>query len=99
MFVHTVYFWLKPDLSKAQHDTFIAGIKQLLGIKTVRFGHYGKPADTNRPIIERSYSYALVVAFDDAKGHDFYQEVDVHDQFRQQCGTFWHKVVIYDSVG
>jgi Stress responsive A/B Barrel Domain len=99
MFVHTVYFWLKPDLSPAQYAAFIAGIKALIGIKTVRFGHYGKPADTNRPIIERGYSYALVVAFDDVAGHDYYQDVDVHDQFRKECGSFWHKVVIYDSVG
>ncbi len=98
MFVHTVYFWLKPDLTPEQHEQCVAGIKSLIGIKTVRFGHLGKPADTDRPIIERGYTYALVVAFDDKAGHDFYQDVDVHEQFRQQCGSFWHKVIIYDSV-
>ncbi len=98
MFVHTVYFWLKPDLTAEQLKTCVAGMKSLIGIKTVRFGHLGKPAATDRPIIERGYSYALVVAFDDVAGHDYYQEVDIHDRFRQQCGSFWHKVIIYDSV-
>jgi hypothetical protein len=98
MFVHTVYFWLKSDLTAAQHQACIDGIKSLIGIKTVRFGHFGKPASTDRPVIERGYTYALVVAFDDQAGHDFYQEVDVHDRFRKNCGTFWQKVVIYDSV-
>ena len=98
MFVHTVYFWLKSDLSVEQKMTFIDGLKALLSIKTVRFGHFGTPADTDRPIIERGYSYALIAAFDGAAGHEHYQVVDVHERFRQQCGTFWEKVVIYDSI-
>lgn len=98
MFVHAVYFWLKPDLSIEQKMTFIDGLKSLISIKTVRFGHFGTPADTDRSIIERGYSYALIAAFDGAAGHEHYQVVDVHERFRQQCGTFWHKVVIYDSI-
>ncbi len=98
MFVHAVYFWLKPDLSIEQKMTFIDGLKSLISIKTVRFGHFGTPADTDRPIIERGYSYALIAAFDGAAGHEHYQVVDVHERFRQQCGTFWNKVVIYDSI-
>jgi hypothetical protein len=40
----------------------------------------------------------LVVAFDGAAGHEHYQVVDIHDQFRKSCGTFWDKVIIYDSI-
>ena len=98
MFVHTVYFWLKPDLSIEQKMTFIDGLKSLVSIKTVRFGHFGTPADTDRSTIERGYSYALIAAFDGAAGHEHYQVVDVHERFRQQCGTFWNKIVIYDSI-
>jgi hypothetical protein len=99
MFVHTVYFWLKPSLTAAERQTFVAGLKSLIAIGTVRFGHIGTPAGTDRPIIERGYSYGLVVAFDDEAGHEHYQVVDTHERFRQQCGTFWNKVVIYDSLG
>ena len=98
MFVHTVYFWLKPSLTAAQQQAFVDGVKSLIGIKTVRFGHLGVPATTDRPIIVRDYSYALVVAFDDEAGQEHYQVVDTHTTFRDQCGTFWDKVVIYDSI-
>mgnify|MGYP003843234309 CR=1 FL=1 len=56
MFVHTVYFWLKPSLTAEQRMTFVDGLKSLISIKTVRFGHFGKPADTDRPIIEPNRS-------------------------------------------
>ena len=47
MFVHTVYFWLKPSLTAEQRMQFVDGLKSLISIKTVRFGHFGKPADTD----------------------------------------------------
>ena len=99
MFVHAVYFWLKDGLSDKDRDTFIRGVTSLTTIETVQHGHVGTPADTNRPIIERSYSYALVLFFPDKAAHDVYQTHPVHDRFREQCATFWRKVLIYDSVG
>jgi hypothetical protein len=98
MFVHAVFFWLKPDLTAQQRAAFKQGLQSLTTITTVRNAHIGVPAPTNRPIIERSYSYALSVSFDDEGGHDYYQQVDIHDRFRQACSTFWSKVVIYDSI-
>jgi hypothetical protein len=52
----------------------------------------------DRPIIERSYSYALTVVFEDEAAHDRYQVHPVHDVFRETCGTFWSRVQIYDSI-
>ena len=60
--------------------------------------HVGTPAPTDRPIIDRSYSYALTAVFDDEAAHDRYQVHPVHDRFRDTCGTFWSRVLIYDSV-
>ena len=97
MFIHTVVFWLRPDLTPAQLALFDQGIRELTQIPAVRFAHVGTPADTDRPVIDRSYSRLLVVGFADRAGHDLYQEVDVHERFRQTCGTFWHRVVIYDA--
>jgi len=98
MFVHSVYFWLKPDLTDGQRAAFWAGVKSLTTIETVRHGWVGEPAPTDREIIDRSYSCALVLAFDDQVGHDLYQAHPVHDRFREQCSTFWSKVLIYDAV-
>lgn len=99
MFVHSVYFWLREDLTSEQRDTFLREAKALItDIETVRHGWLGVPAATDRPIIERSYSYALTVVFDDEAGQDVYQDHPVHDRFRDDCGSFWTRVQIYDSV-
>jgi hypothetical protein len=98
MFVHAVYFWLKDGLTDQDRNTFVRGVNALTTIETVLHGHVGTPADTNRPIIERSYSYALVLFFADKAAHDAYQAHPVHDRFREQCATLWRKVLIYDSV-
>ena len=99
MFVHSVYFWLRDDLRAAERAEFVDGVNSLATIETVRHGYVGVPADTNRAIIDRSYSYSLVVAFDDVDGHDAYQVHPVHDRFRERCAPYWHRVLIYDSVG
>ncbi len=99
MFVHAVYCWLRPDLAPAERETFAAGLRSLCAIGAVRHGHYGVPAATDRPIIDRSYSYALVLSFDDERAHDAYQVHPDHDAFRERCGGLWERVLIYDSVG
>ena len=96
-FVHCVYFWLTDDVTEEQVQVFKDGLQSLLEIESVRHGFFGTPADTDRPIIERSYSYALVVVFDDKAGHDAYQVDPVHDVFREKA-DLWKEVKIYDFV-
>jgi len=96
MFIHCVYFWLKPGLSKDQVHLFTRGLQSLVGIEIVRMGYFGTPAGTDRPIIDRSYSYALVCVFDGKEGHDAYQIHPDHDVFRDECGDLWDQVRIYD---
>ena len=98
MFVHAVYFTLRPDLTAAERADFVAGVESLRGIDSVRQGYLGVPAATDRPIIDRDYSYALVLAFADQAGHDAYQVHPVHDRFRERCAPFWTRVRIFDSV-
>jgi len=99
MFVHAVYFWLRNDLSAAQLKQFEAGVRALRAIDVVQQGYIGVPAETNRPVIERGYSRALVLVFPDDKAHDAYQVHPVHDRFRAECSPLWTKVQIFDSVG
>lgn len=98
MFIHSVYFWLAEDLGEEQREKFIEQARALTRLETVRHGWLGTPASTDRPVIERSYSYALTVVFDDEAGHDEYQVHPVHDRFRDECGSFWTRVQIYDSI-
>ena len=99
MFVHAVYFWLRDDLTPDERDRFDAGLEALRGIDGVRHDYLGVPAATDRPVIERGYSRALVLVFADQAAHDAYQVDPVHDWFRAECGRFWTAVRIYDSVG
>ena len=95
MFVHCVYFWLKPGITSEEEQLFLQRCKALTTISTVRHGWVGKPADTDRPVIDRTYSYGLVTAFDDVAGHDAYQVDPIHDVFRE-IHDFWTQVKIYD---
>ena len=98
MFVHAVYFWLRPDLTPDERARFDAGVRALRDLPSVHTGWVGRPAATDRPVIERGYGCALVLAFADEAAHDAYQVHPVHDRFRAECGTFWTAVRIFDSV-
>lgn len=98
MFVHAVYFWLRPDLTPAQRAQFEAGVSSLGTIPTVKACYIGAPAATDRPVIDRTYSKAAVFVFADEAAHDAYQMHPVHDRFRTECGSLWTTVRIYDSV-
>lgn len=98
MFVHSVFFWLRDNLSDAELNQFVEGAQALTRLESVRYGFLGTPAETDRPVIDRSYSYALTAIFDDEAGHDEYQVHEVHDRFRDECASLWTRVLIYDSV-
>lgn len=98
MFTHSVYFWLRDDLTGDERTKFVAGLRSLVGIESVQRGWIGTPAPTDRPVIDRSWSWSLTVVFPDQAAHDAYQVDPVHDRFRDECSKYWTRVVIYDSV-
>lgn len=97
MFVHHVYFWLKEGLSTEDIQKFENTVQTLLKIDVVKLGDVGKPASTDRPVIDRSYSYSLLLVFENKEGHDIYQPHPVHENFVKECAHLWTKVLIYDS--
>jgi hypothetical protein len=99
MLVHTVYFWLKPDLSPAQRAEFRRGVESLAQIASVVEVYVGTPAATEkRPVIDGSYSFALTVLLKDVAAHDAYQADPVHLAFIAACKAFWIRVQIYDAA-
>jgi Stress responsive A/B Barrel Domain len=98
MFFHVVNFWLNEDISADDKAKFVAGVSSLGNIETAKVFNVGTPADTNRPIIDRSYDYCLLTAFDDLAGHDVYQVHPIHLKFVDECKHLWKKILIYDSV-
>jgi hypothetical protein len=97
MFTHHVFFWLKEDLSQEEVKKFETVVKSLLSIGHLSTGDLGKPAQTARPVIDRSYSYSLLLQFKDQASHDAYQVDPIHLHFVDQCSSYWNKVLIYDS--
>ncbi len=96
MFVHNVFFWLKSELSDEQRAEFDAAIQDLTTVDSVVQGHCGTPSSTDRPVIDRSYSWGLTVVFEDKAGHDAYQVDPVHKNFLATYKEYWDRVLIYD---
>lgn len=98
-FYHNVYFWLHNPESIEDRNFFEASLKKLLSNSLyVKSYHIGVPAATDRPVIDRSYTYAAVMSFANAADQDAYQIEDVHLTFISESKHLWTKVVIYDSV-
>ncbi len=97
MFLHSVYFWMKPDLDADGVKAFERGLQTLCLDTPANSGHFGKPAGTDRDVVDNSYGYGLFLVFDDAAGHDAYQVGEVHQQFIADHGTKWEHVLVYDT--
>jgi hypothetical protein len=99
MLIHTVFFWLKPELTTAQRAEFRREVEKLAGIKAVEKIYVGTPAATaKRPIIDDSYSVALTVLCRDVAAHDAYQVDPLHLAFVEKCKSMWTRVQIYDAA-
>ncbi len=96
--IHSVYFWLRDDLTEAERSAFDSGVRALQDIAVVQRGFVGTPAATpERPVTDKSFSYFLQLEFASVADHDAYQVDPDHEKFVDACRTFWSKVVIYDS--
>lgn len=98
MLIHCVYFWLKPDLTSEQRQTFERGVAMLGDIDHASAVWLGGAASTApRPVVDASYDCALICMFPDVAAHDAYQADPIHEQFIVQCRDLWQRVQIYDS--
>ena len=98
MFVHHVYFWLKNPNSTADHEALFKGLQTLTKVETIQTIHIGVPADTNRPVIDTSYHFSLLLIFKNRQDQDVYQSHPIHLKFVEDCAHLWYKVIVYDSV-
>ncbi len=98
IFVHHVYFWLKNAGSDEDKQKLIEGLQKLTKIKTIRMAHIGKPANTNRDVIERTYAVSWLLFFKNAADQESYQTDPIHLDFVKNYSHLWSKVIVYDSV-
>ncbi len=98
MHIHNVYFWLTDDQDGTSKSEFEEGLGWLVNDPSVESGYFGKPAGTDREVIDSSYSYALVLIFEDMAAHDRYQEGPAHMRFLDKNMDKWQNVLVYDFV-
>ena len=93
---HNVYFWLKDGLESQALAAFESGLKTLANESNVKYGYYGRPADTHRDVVDNTYTYGLALVFDDLATHDRYQAGAAHLKFVEDHASKWGRVVVYD---
>ncbi|MEO5995108.1 MAG: Dabb family protein [Chitinophagaceae bacterium] len=98
IFIHHVYFWLNNPDSSEDRDQLIEGIKKLTRVQSIKTFHIGKPADTNRSVIDTSYSLSWLLTFDTNENEASYQTDPIHLKFVEECKHLWKKVVVYDTI-
>ena len=97
MIAHHVLFWLKADTTPDQKLAFRKGLETLENIEIVKTFHIGTPAAIERAVIDTSYTFSLILFFEDLAAHDVYQVHPLHEAFLNEFRVFFKKVVIYDA--
>jgi len=98
IFIHHVYFWLNNPDSKEDLEALKKGLQKLSTVKNLKMFHIGKPADTNREVIDRSYAVSWFTIFENAEEQQKYQVDPIHLKFVEECQHLWKKVIVYDTV-
>jgi Stress responsive A/B Barrel Domain len=98
-FIHHVFFWLKNPHSKEDLASLIEGLTKLKEVSTIESFHIGKPAATNRNVIDSGYSVSWLLLFKNKEAQDSYQVDPIHLNFVDTCSHLWSKVIVYDTIG
>jgi len=94
---HTVFFWLRSDLSADDRSGFEAGLRLLLTIPGATRAVIGRPAATpKREVIDDSYDWALELDFPSLADQDAYQAHPTHVDFVAEQKAKWDRVRVYD---
>jgi hypothetical protein len=98
-FSHAVLIWFDDSDDKNLLKSFEEDCADFINkSEFIVSYHLGKPASTNRPIIDNSYTYCLIVTFESEEDQEKYQEEMVHKEFVEKYKEHWSKLLIYDSI-
>ena len=97
MLTHHVLFWLKADTTEEQKKSFRKGLESLEKVETIKSIYIGTAAPISRPVVDTTYTFSLLILFEDLAGHDVYQVHPIHKAFLDEFRGFFEKVVIYDA--
>jgi hypothetical protein len=97
VFVHHVYFWLKDPADPQAREALIAGLRKLAAAPDILWSHIGLPAESERGVVDDSYSVSWLVFLADKAAEDRYQVDPIHLKFVEECSALWERVVVYDT--
>jgi hypothetical protein len=97
MIAHHVLFWLKTDITADQKLAFRKSLQTLENIESVKTFHIGTPAPIERAVVDVTYTFSLILFFEDLAGHDVYQVHPLHKAFLDEFRVYFDKIVIYDA--
>ncbi len=97
-FMHVVFFWLVDDEEETSEKFLMELRKFIDNVDLIKTKHVGRPAGTNREVIDSSWSYSLILSFESKKEQDLYQEHQLHKDFIENASALWKKVQVYDSI-
>jgi len=98
MIAHHVLFWLKADTTAEKKNAFQKGLQSLENIEVVKTIHIGTPAPIERAVVDTTYTFSLVLFFEDLAAHDVYQVHSIHKAFLDEFRELFEKVIIYDAA-
>jgi hypothetical protein len=99
MLVHSVFFWLKDDLSEDDMAEFAIELEGLKEIELAEAVYVGTPGPTGgRAVVDDTYDFALTVILKGMEAHDAYQVHPVHKAFAENNKDKWRKVQVYDAL-
>lgn len=99
-FHHTVYFWLRDDITDQQREEFFTALRDIAKSPNVQQCRVGVPAGTDRAVVDNSFDAQLSCVFVSQAAHDAYQapEDEMHTAFLEGYKHLARKVVIYDTL-
>lgn len=98
MLTHVVMIWFRKDVPAEAVARFRARADtELRGIPGVKHLHCGTPIPSDRPVVDKSYSVALAMAFDGRAELGAYAAHPVHQKFSEECiRPFVERLLVYD---
>ncbi|MGF1668942.1 MAG: Dabb family protein [Balneolaceae bacterium] len=98
MLQHTVYFYLKDDVTPEEREQFETGLKKLLEIPEIHRSELGIPAKTaEREVTDHSFAYSIYTWFESMDDYEGYDKHPDHTMFIETYNHLWADVKVYDA--
>ena len=103
-FIHHVYFWLKNPDSQEDLLKLVAGLEALSQVSEIKAFHIGRPALTDRAVIDSSYAVSWLNIFENEEqeyqhinkfGRGFWSEQFIDSFDETEKAIIIHKIA-YD---